>query len=128
MTKSSAIARKRWADFCDHYTRQHQGWLVSLETCDPSTSPPVSHPMTEALTLQGIAFQEHGAAAELLVTLGRAEEFFTHRIAQPARILTLETDAGMHEGLLVQDESGGQLRILFRVPASPEALDGWVTL
>ncbi len=128
MTKSSDIAKKLWPGFCDGYSRQHQGWLVSLEIHDPLA--PTSNPQAMAgeLAFQGIALQDHGPAPELLVTLGRAEEIFTHRVVQPARIAALETDAGLHEGLLIQDENGGQFKIRFRAPASPETLDGWVAL
>ena len=128
MTKSSEIAKKLWPGFCDDYSRQHQGWLVSLETHDPLNSPAHLQAMAGELAFQGVVLQDHGPAPELLVTLGRGEEIFTHRIVQPTRIITLETDAGLHEGLLIQDDNGGQLRIRFRVPASPEALDGWVAL
>ncbi len=128
MTKSSEIARRHWLRFCDHYSRQHRGWLVSLEIQDPAklASPPQL--MTGELTFQGIALQDHGQIPELLVTLGRAEEIFTHRVVQPTRIAALETGDGLHEGMLIQDENHGQLKIRFRAPARPESLNGWVAV
>jgi hypothetical protein len=28
------IPRERWVEFCDHFTRQHRGWLVAMGVLD----------------------------------------------------------------------------------------------
>ncbi len=128
----SAIDRASWYLFCNAYSRQHQGWIGSVEAIEPAPQEtgaareeePAPVTLADNVALQGIVLQGHQQEPELLVCMGRGTDLFTHRIARPTLIEALQTDLGLDEGLLIHDEKGGVHRIRFRVPASPDVLDG----
>jgi hypothetical protein len=131
MTRRTTIDKQCWAAFCDAYSRQHQGWIANVETYDPRLAESAGLqasagllPLVSNLALQGLVFEDRHAHTDLVVSVGGGENLVTHRIVEPSQIVTLQTDSGLDEGLLIHDENGGLMRIRFRAPASPEALDG----
>ncbi len=123
----SAIDKLFWHTFCDAYSRQHQGWITSVEAIESTQEPdavPTPFMLVANVALQGIVLQNHQPEPDLLVCMGRDMDLYTHRIVRPTLIEALQTDRGLDEGLLIHDEKGGIHRLRFRVPASPDVLDG----
>jgi len=124
MTRRTTIEKQYWAEFCDAYSRQHRGWIASIEAHDARMSESGLLPIASSQALQGIVLQGRHPQPDLIVSAGSGENLLTHRIVQPTQIVALQTDSGLDEGLQIYDENGGLVQLRFRVPASPEALDG----
>ena len=135
MTKHSEITKNQWRCFCDDYTRRYRGWMVNVDAYDPTLAklycekhPPLLKVMVNNLAFQGIVFEGGGLRPELLISLASCSALFTHRIIHPAFILTLTTEAGLHEGLIIHDKTNGVVQIGFCEPARPVFLDDWIGL
>lgn len=133
MTKTTEIARIEWPTFCECFTRQHRGWLASVEVSEASTinlqpgdTGSRMNSVARNLSLQGVTLEQRGAETELLVTVGRGSRLLTHRVMRPIRISAVVTDSGAHEGLHVREAGGAEMQIHFRVPVKPETLNAWV--
>lgn len=133
MKKRTEIAKGLWQSFCDSYTRQHLGWIVKVDVYEPSLpesgdadpSSSLKEVATD-LVFQGLALQDGDSHPELMVTFASDGTLFTFRLRHPTHIVAIETPAGQHEGLLLHDKTGGLVQIKFRVPATPELLDGYI--
>lgn len=130
MTKATEIAATAWQTFCEYFTRQHRGWLTSIEAVeiDPrrGDAGPNITIIARDLPLQGVTLEQRAAELDLLVTVGKGRELFTHRVPGPTRIFALETGSGAHEGLRVEGDRETAITLQFRFPVKPETLNGWV--
>ncbi len=131
------IPRSSWSAFCEAFSRQHEGWLVSV-ALRKSLPRPVQR------RGRGTAPREAAAGAEdlrtiateaplqslteqggkLLLVLGRGDKEIRQEMEAPDRLFFRTTDAGWHEGLQVDSYGGTSILVLFRVPALPEMVDG----
>jgi len=119
------IARAEWAAFLDTFSRQHEGWLTTIEVV---TSGLGVHREVRDKPLTGvIEDRKRGDAASITVSAGeRPEDHVTHVIERPARVAMELTKQGAHKGLRIESENGEMTLVLFRAPALPETLDGMV--
>jgi hypothetical protein len=120
------IARAEWAAFLDTFSRQHEGWLTTIEVV---TSGLGVHREVRDKPLTGVTEdRKRGDAASITVSAGeRPEDHVTHVIERPSRVAMELTGEGAHKGLRIESESGEMTLVLFRAPALPETLDGMVS-
>jgi hypothetical protein len=117
------IPRQEWPGFCQTFTRQHRGALVTLEIRRPGEAPSVE---AQSLPFQRLSLDvnDSGSAA-LHITIGRTmEKHLIHLGLHAMRVLCDNGDAGAQAGLTLEKRDGTQTRLQFREPAIPEALDG----
>jgi len=119
------IARAEWAAFLDTFSRQHEGWLTTIEVV---TSGLGVHREVRNKPLTGVTEdRKRGDAASITVSAGeRPEDHVTHVIERPSRVAMELTKQGAHKGLRIESENGEMTLVLFRAPALPETLDGMV--
>jgi hypothetical protein len=125
------VPRDQWQTFCDTFSRQHQGWLTSIEQLD---TPPVesdwmaaehqAQVLAREMPFQGLLAEprEDGFALTVMVSEGR--QHIAHPVQQPLRIIFQQAPTGAHKGLRIDQASGRSTLIRFRAAALPQELDG----
>jgi hypothetical protein len=116
------IPRQEWTGFCQSFTRQHQGTLVTLEIGRPGEEPSVE---AQSMPFQRIALDTNGTGSEAIhITIGRAmEKHLIHLGPQTMRVLFDKSETGAHTGLTLEKQDGTQTRMRFRAPFFPESRD-----
>lgn len=122
------VPRECWAEFCERFTHQHHGWLVTLEY-RPAPSEAIdagasSGPAT-LFEFRALRLADRPFGQELCITT--AEESGHERVAavrHPVGVVFEKTADGSHSGLRLDGHSGEKLILRFRTPARPEVLDG----
>lgn len=117
-----------WQAFCERFTRQHQGWLVTIDvgSMEPDQdAPPVRtrRRLTNNDPLKAVAAVPNPHGAILLVETGGAP---TTRvlIGRPVRLRLQQTDEEANAGICIDADDGQTMRLAFRVAARPETADG----
>jgi hypothetical protein len=114
------IERRQWSDFLDGFSRQHEGWLVTVE--DVPGGEGSSCVETRDLPLQGISIDRDGAIS---ISVGdSADNHLTRTVDHPTRIIVEQTDAGGDHGLRINRDRDEATRVRFRSAARPEEVDG----
>jgi Family of unknown function (DUF5335) len=114
------IARSEWNTFLDTFSRQHEGWLVTVEEiAGDGGSRRVE---ARELPLRRVCISPREPS--ISVALGRAPDDKTYTIIQPARLIVDQTDAGGDRGLMIERQDGQSTRIRFRAAVRPEEVDG----
>lgn len=115
------IPRGEWLSFLDGFSRQHEGWLVTLEVPEVQGGSGVE---AENLKLVGITPEHSEGRDRISIALGEApDDHLTHFVSDPVRLLSLETTSGEHTGLQIEAADGSRTAVRFRGPAKPEALN-----
>ena len=120
------IPRTEWPAFLDAFSRQHQGWLTTVEVV--ATGLGVHREVREK-PLTGISEDgKRGDLASISISAGELpEDHVTHVVLHPSRVALELTEEGAHKGLRIESEDGEMTLVLFRAPALPETLDGMVS-
>jgi hypothetical protein len=119
------IPRERWGAFFDSFSRQHDGWLVTVEAAGFDLGGRAG---AREMPLAGFA---RGAKCDggnvISIFLGKAPgEHLTHTVAAPKYVRLKETEAGAHEWVEIESATGEVTRVRFRSAVRPEMVDGVV--
>ncbi|MBI4455319.1 MAG: DUF5335 family protein [Acidobacteria bacterium] len=116
------IQRSQWVAFFDSFSRQHLGWLVTLEVFGAEIGA-----QTEArqLPLKGIiADLENGDNDKIEIMVGKEPHtHLTHAIAAPTHVRLQQTEEGAHQSLDIESASGIITLLRFRSILPPELVD-----
>jgi hypothetical protein len=115
------IPRSEWRSFCDTFSRQHEGWVATVEVLSGDMGGQIE---ASDLPFEAISADLKGSDPDAIeITLGSANNEVT-RIANRVTKLSFEqTESGEHEGLEIQSADGQKTVLRFRVAQYPEALD-----
>ena len=121
VVKKRDIAPSEWSSFLDTFSRQHEGWLVTVA----EISSGGGNPRVEAreLPLQGIFVNPHEQSVSIAVG-GSPDLHLTHTISRAARLIVEQSDSGADAGLTIERQSGRSTRLEFRAAMRPEEVDG----
>ena len=116
--QSNEIPESEWPRFFDNFSREHEGWLVTVEQIPPGGGGP----RTEArdLPLVGVFADPHDQAVAIVMG-DKPDQHLTHAVHDPARVVSERTAAGADSGLLIEEQSGRTTRIRFNRAARPDA-------
>jgi hypothetical protein len=115
------IPRGEWLSFLDGFSRQHEGWLVTLEVPEGQGGSGVE---AENLKLEGVTPEHSEGHDRISIALGKApDDHLTHFVSDPVRVSFLETKDGRHIGLQIEAAEGGRTVLRFRGSARPETLN-----
>lgn len=128
---SQEIPRQEWQDFAEAFSRQHEGWLVTIERSQFEVPLGGSNEALDVLTLA----REQPLRA---LTLNRAddahEEFRietgtepapnVYTVAEPATLVFETDERGAHAGLQIGSINREGIYLRFRAAARPTELDG----
>ncbi|UZR27162.1 hypothetical protein [Methylococcus mesophilus] len=123
------VASTDWVGFCEEFSRQHRGWLVTTSIRDKPLA--AEHGVADAaeercvvrdVRFRGLYFEPKDGS--VLVSLGEGALQITQSIAAVAAIGLLEAGQGIHAGLRIDSARHGAMILRFRAPASPDSRDG----
>lgn len=118
--RTREIPQDEWVPFFDSFSRQHEGWLVSIEVFSAEIGAQVE---VRDRPLGGIAADRDADTVSIFL---RAEpgSHLAHVIAAPSRIRLEETAEGAHAALQVESAGGATTLVRFRSAVLPETVDG----
>src|SRR5437763_9328126 len=114
------IPRESWRDELDSFSRQHEGWIVSLTVKQPGGDR-----ATEAhdLPLQGVS-PASPHSNDIAITVGAGSKHLTHEVHNPTGLALDLTEEGAKRALLIHGRDGTTTSVEFRSPMRPEEVDG----
>ena len=120
------IPREEWLEFLDSFSRQHEGWLVTVEVLGEEIGAQVE---AEEMMLEGVTADLKGLGEDVIsIILSKgSQERITHNITRPTHIRIEQTEGGAD--MTLQIESGDRVTTLlrFRSAVLPEMVDGVVS-
>ena len=121
------IPREDWSNFFDVFSRQHEGWLASLEVFGPEVG---AQEEVHQLPFEGISIAYGGNGADAIaINLGKTpEDHVTHTITKPEHVWLEQTDGGANAALEIESENQNKALLRFRSALPPEMVDGVVGL
>jgi hypothetical protein len=119
------IPRDEWLTFFDAFSRQHEGWLATVQVLGEEIGA-----QTEAneLPLVGVtADLKDGEDDTVAIIMGEAaEDHITHTVTRPAHVRLEQAEGGADEALEVESADGTRTLLRFRSAVLPEMVDGIV--
>jgi len=121
------IPREDWSNFFDVFSRQHEGWLASLEVFGPEVG---AQEEAHQLPFEGISIASGGNGADAIaINLGKTpEDHVTHTITKPEHVWLEQTSGGANAALEIESENQNKALLRFRSALPPEMVDGVVGL
>lgn len=119
------IPRYEWKTFFDTFSRQHEGWLATLEVLGSEIGA-----QQEALNLplEGITATSKDTVSETIaISLGNTpEDHVTHTIAEPTRVWLEQTSQGANAALEIESADQVKTLLRFRSALPADMVDGVV--
>jgi len=119
------IPREDWNNFFDVFSRQHEGWLATLEIFASDIG---AQEEAHELPLEGISIASGGNGADAIaINLGKTpEDHVTHTITKPEHVWLDQTSQGANAALEIESENHNKTLLRFRSALPPEMVDGVV--
>lgn len=124
------IPENQWSEFCEGFSHEHHGWLVSLRRVntdqlgrDRSAALKNGDVLAEDLPLQEVREKHKDDATKFMVTVGKGAEEVSIPVPNVVRLYSEKSDDA-HKGLRLDGGDGSSRLIEFRVAARPETMDG----
>lgn len=123
--KTKEIPKEQWTQFFETFSRQHDGWLITLEIFGQDIGAQIEE---RELTFEGITdeWDEVSGSIITVMTGHKPEEHITHAIALPTEVCLEQTDEGADVALAIKSADGMTALLRFRSPMLPEWVDGVV--
>ena len=108
---TQAIPRNEWKTFLDTFSRQHEGWLATVEVLGPDIG---AQEEVHNLPLEGISASAKDDEPETIaISLGKtSEDHVTHTVTEPTRVWLEQTEQGANAALEI--ESADNVKTLLR--------------
>jgi hypothetical protein len=119
------IPRDEWTTFLDSFSRQHEGWLATLEVLGSDIG---AQQEARDLPLEGIsATSRDSGPATIAISLGKTpEDHVTHTIAEPTRVWLEQTSEGANAALEIESADEVKTLLRFRSALLADMVDGVV--
>jgi hypothetical protein len=119
------IPREEWANYLDTFSRQHEGWLVTVEVLGTEIGAQVE---AEEKHLEGITAELKGGGEDLIsINVGRTPaEHVTHNITAPTHVRIEQAENGADLALQIESSDGTTTLVSLRSAMLPEMVDGVV--
>src|SRR5687768_14979580 len=120
--KTKRIPRSEWPKFFDRFSRQHEGWLATLEIFASDIGAQVEE---RGLALEGIVDEwDEALSNQIIIMMGaKPDNHITHTIGRPTNVSLEQTDEGADVALAITSERGAVALLRFRSPPLPEMVD-----
>jgi len=105
------IPRQEWIRFCNDYSRQHEGWIATIEVRGTDVGDRVE---ARGLPLRGVTYEEKGTdqgSIEIYLDQG-VDRNEAHVVNHPTRVF-VNRDAGMDQDLEVDADDGTKTFVRF---------------
>jgi len=114
------IARDSWHATLDSFSRQHEGWIVSITTRDPGGEVAVE---AHDVPLQGVS-PASPLSSDISIIVGGGRSHLTHEVHNPTALELDLTADDAERALIIHANDGSATTIAFRSPMRPEEVDG----
>ena len=124
------IPLKEWREFCESFSREHHGWLVSVglvntqqlehEETIPKDQLQI---LADNYPLQEVMEAQKDDDVEFMVTVGKGTNESSYLIKDVVRLYAQKENGG-HKGLRIDSRNATTTLVQFRAAAEPQALDG----
>jgi hypothetical protein len=120
--KTKEIPGSDWPAFFDTFSRQHQGWLITLEIFGAEIGAQVEGRL---VALDGITaeWDEQEGSSIIIMARAKPDGHITHTISRPSEVSVEQTDEGADAALAIKAEDGTTALIRFRSAILPEMVD-----
>ena len=119
------ILRQEWNAFFDSFSRQHEGWLATLEVFDSELG---AQEEAHELPLEGVSVaSENRNNKAITISLGKTpDDHVSHTITQPTHVWLEQTADRVNAALEIESQDRSKTLLRFRSPVPPEFVDGVV--
>jgi hypothetical protein len=114
------IPRDSWREELDGFSRQHEGWLVSITTRSAGGDVAVA---ARDVPLQGVN-SASPRSNDIAIIVGGKRGRLTHEIHDPTALRIELTANEAQRALVIQGNDGTTTTVEFRSPMRPEEVDG----
>ena len=123
--KTTTVPRSEWPKFFDSFSRQHEGWLATLEIFATELGAQVEE---HEMAFEGIVDEWNEAVGnQIIIMMGaKRDDHITHTVAHPTNVSLEQTDEGADVALAITSEGGAVTLLRFRSPTLPAFVDGIV--
>lgn len=123
--KTRRIPRSDWPKFFDSFSRQHEGWLATLEIFATEIGAQVEE---DEMAFEGIVDESNETLGDQIIVMmgAKRDDHITHTIAGPTDVSLEQTDEGADVALAITSEGGAVTLLRFRSPTLPAMVDGIV--
>lgn len=120
-TGNVEMAPEEWLTFFDSFSRQHEGWLASIEV----TRGAERKTELRDQPLEGISADHLNERDQIYLSFERADGgHLTHRVRNPMKVVFRRDLEGAHAGIDITSADGTLTSVRFRIAAKPQTLDG----
>ena len=117
------IPRTEWAEFLTSFSRQHDGWLVTVELMGSEIGAQVEG---HDVRLRGVSVAGDDERSDLAIMLETGHRgHLTHIVTAPTHIWIQQTAKGADEALQIESADGSRTLVRFRSAMLPEMVDGY---
>jgi len=119
------IPRDEWKTFLDTFSRQHEGWLATLEIFAIDIG---AQREARDLPLEGItATSRDNASQTIAIILGKSsEDHVTHTVTDPTRVWLEQTSQGANAAIEIESADEVKTLLRFRSALPADMVDGVV--
>ena len=120
--QTKQITRTEWPAFFDSFSRQHEGWLATLEILGPEIGAQVEE---HDLPFEGITgeWDETKGNTIMIMAGGKTNDHITNTIRRPTEVSLVKTDEGADAALAIKSQDGVTALLRFRSPMLTEMVD-----
>src|SRR5215470_5430995 len=112
------IPRNQWHEFFNRFSRQHEGWLVTLEVFNPDFG---AQEEVRNLPLEGITIAEDDNTGAIAISAGKAsDDHLTHTVVAPLHVWIEKTPQGADVALEIESKDDTKTLLRFRSAVPPE--------
>ena len=124
--KTKRIPRSEWPEFCDNFSRRHEGWLTTLEVFASDIGAQVEG---RELPFEGIVAEWDEVDGNQLIIMigGKPDDHITHTVARPTNVSLEQTDEGADVALSITSQAGAVALLRFRSPMLTGMVDAVVS-
>ena len=111
MAQTKKIDQGRWLEFLSMFSNGNRGRLVAIEVADMSNG---DQPLTDTSPLLAIDYDPANKGDDLVITIGRDEVDYSHKISAPVEIWEFQDDNGNVVALEIIDRDGAKNIVAFK--------------
>ena len=109
MSRTQTICRDSWSSFFDDFSREYEGWQVTLEVESPDIGSQVE---ARDVPLQGISADVKGDERDVAIALGTEHSsIVTHFLSRVTQVRLIQSNRGVDQAVEVE-AYGGEKAIL----------------
>lgn len=111
MAQNKQINQERWSEFLSMFSNGNRGRMVAIEVADMAIG---GQPLTDAAPLFAIDYDPSTKGNDLVITTGRDDVEYSHKISDPVEIWESQDDNGTVVALEVIDRDGVKTIVIFK--------------